>query len=88
MNKKTLLATAIILITLGINTGCASRIEYVSQPLPLPVRPILPPVTANDLECVSDTAYDALVNRETLLRHYAEDLETIISSTHVEFSND
>lgn len=88
MNKRTLLATAIILITLGINTGCASRIEYISQPLPLPVRPVLPHVNASDLECISDTTYSALVNRETLLRHYAEDLEIIISSTHVESSND
>lgn len=60
--------------------GCSSH--YVSQPLPLPVRPVLPAVYQGDLSCLSDDTYARLVERERMRREYTERLEAIIQSTH------
>lgn len=75
------LAAAIILISIG--NGCAApEVRYVIDPLPLPARPVLPALSADDLACISIDAYHRLVERERLRREYAEKLEEIIKATH------
>ncbi len=64
--------------------GCARQPIYVTEPLPLPVRPLLPSVYAHELDCISNDTYQRLVTRELKRRQYAETLETIIQSTHKE----
>ncbi|KMQ75342.1 hypothetical protein [Marinobacter subterrani] len=64
-------------------TGCTTpAIEYVTTPLPVPPRPELPSVSGEQLQCLSDETYTALVNRDRQRRDYAELLESIIQSTH------
>lgn len=70
-----------ILIMLLALSNCTS-VQYVSQPLPLPARPVLPVVYQGDLSCLSDETYARIVERERLRREYAERLEVIIQSTH------
>ncbi|GEM_PF-1209458 len=70
-------------------SGCATPpAEVVTVPvvvaLESPPRPILPPVPADDLKCLSVETYETLVTRQRLLRQYAEELEGIIQSTHTE----
>lgn len=70
----------IILLSLLL-AGCCET-QYITRPLPLPERPILPVVEASELSCVSDDAYYRLVQRERLRREYAETCEAIVKSTH------
>jgi hypothetical protein len=62
--------------------GCTPPVRQVSQPLPLPERPLLPRVYDAELSCLSDETYRRVVERERLRREYAETLETIIRATH------
>lgn len=84
MLKRSKLAAAIIFLTLT-STGCATRTEYQLAPLPMPPRPDLPRLDAADLECLSDDAYDRLVRRDLARRHYSDELEAVIRSTHLEY---
>lgn len=71
-----------VLLTL-LMAGCAApRVEHVSVPLPMPVRPELPGIKGADLQCLSDDAYRTLVRRDRMRREYAEQLEAVILSTH------
>lgn len=63
-------------------SGCAQPTRHVSQPLPLPERPLLPRVYEAELSCLSAETYRRVVERERLRREYAETLEIIIRSTH------
>ena len=76
-----LMAAATILMVFG--SGCTvSEKRYVTEPLPLPVRPVLPQLSADEAACLSDETYRRLVDRDRLRREYAEKLEVIIRSTH------
>lgn len=86
-----MLIAAIILTAIG--NGCAAKIivppvapetitKSVVAPLSLPERPVLPPLSAEDVLCLSDDAYRRLVVRDRLRRQYAEGLEAIIRATH------
>ena len=61
------------LLALALLAGCAApRIEY--RPIPdglIPEKPALPTVSADELHCLSDDAYTALVERDRLLRDYS-----------------
>jgi hypothetical protein len=74
------LAAAIILTTLG--SGCAPEIRYVTAPLPLPERPVLPRLTAEEMACLRPEVYERWVRRDLGRRQYCETLETIIRRTH------
>tara|TARA_B100000287_G_C20639422_1_gene782925 strand:- start:729 stop:947 length:219 start_codon:yes stop_codon:yes gene_type:complete len=64
-------------------SGCTTTVtRYVTTPLPLPDRPALPPVSNDDLQCLSPAAYERLLMRQRLRRDYTEELETIIKGTH------
>lgn len=63
--------------------GCAPTIEtqYVTRPLDRPVRPALPKVPAQELDCLTEPTYQKLYDRQRLITDYAVTLETIIDST-------
>lgn len=76
------LATAsVIILSLA---GCATKTEtlLLQEPLPLPDRPILPLTPSEEMQCLSDEAYEALAARDAILRKHTERLESIIRSTH------
>ncbi|PIQ38945.1 MAG: hypothetical protein COW58_14410 [Thalassolituus sp. CG17_big_fil_post_rev_8_21_14_2_50_53_8] len=75
-NARLPMVIAAILITLG-NSGCSS-VRYKPVTLPVPARPVLPPITAADLECLNDETYRALATRQRLMREYTEELEAIL----------
>lgn len=68
----------------ALGSGCASEphMAYFAAPLARPQRPSLPPLTREDLACLTPDAYARLWRREALRRHYAEKLEAIIEATH------
>jgi hypothetical protein len=66
-----------------IGSGCTST-QYVIEPLLLPQRPVLPSLSAADVSCLSGAVYRRLVERERLRREFAEKLEAVILSTHVD----
>jgi hypothetical protein len=84
MNKK------IILTSLLLLSGCSlfqekkpvDKLVYVTTPLYAPARPTLPTWKGDDMECLSDEMKDKIRDRDLLRKQYAEQLETIINSTH------
>ena len=46
------------------------------------MRPALPAINAEELQCLTDDVYRRLADRNRLQRQYAETLEIIIQSTH------
>jgi hypothetical protein len=63
------------------SAGCATTTEYRPVELPLPDRPTLPTLQAGDLQCLSDAAYQGLVERDARLQAHVERLEAIILTT-------
>lgn len=76
---KLVLAAA---ITLNAACSTTTTTEYVQTPLPVPDRPTLPTVVADDLMCLGDEAYEALAVRDTQLQEHVRRLEAIIRTTH------
>lgn len=61
--------------------GCATNPTPVTLPpvhLPLPALPVLPVVPEGDIMCLPDSAYNALVERDSKLRAHVQELRTII----------
>lgn len=77
-----LLIVALLAVTVSLPACSTQPVRYVSEPLPLPVPPVLPALTADDLACLSDDAYRRLVLRDMQRRQYAETLQAIIRATH------
>ena len=50
--------------------------------LQLPARPVLPAIKAEEVKCLSDDTNSRVAERNRLQRQYAEEMETIILSTH------
>lgn len=72
-----------------VTSGCSiltptpvEKLVYIRTPLVRPNRPILPTLNSDELECLSPNAKQKLYNRDLIRKHYAEDLESIIDSTH------
>lgn len=67
--------------------GCAPDVRVVPVPVDLtgrlPVRPVLPTVTAEEVACLTEPAYQRLYDRQRLLREYAEQCEAIVKATGV-----
>jgi hypothetical protein len=55
---------------------------FVQEPLPLPDRPTVPTVSADDLQCLSDDAYESLAVRDQVRVEHIRRLEAIIRTTH------
>lgn len=68
-----------VLLICMLLAGCASKPTTFS--LAKPPRPILPTIPAEQLECLPDDTYRAIVMRDSLRRWYAEELEAVIEST-------
>lgn len=83
MNRMHWIAVAAI-IWIAIGSGCAARhgeppvAEVLRVPPYVPLRPVLPRLSADDLSCLSDDVYRRLVTRQRLRREYAEQLEAIL----------
>ena len=75
-------AVAIILTTIGVSS-CTHTV-YQTVPLPSLARPVLPPVSSDDLECLSDDTYNTLYQRENAILDYAEELEAVINAANRE----
>ena len=82
-----MLAVATILMAIGSGlAGCTSapEVRYIQEPLTLPPRPVLPRLSADDVQCLTADAYRRLVTRDMGRRQYAEELEAVIRSTQGE----
>lgn len=55
---------------------------------PLPQRPLLPVISAGEMQCLSDETYTKLATREWLRRQHIELLELIITGPQQEASHD
>lgn len=67
--------TILVAGCLGI-TACAPKpIEFTARQLPCPPSPELPLILEVELEGLSDSAYERLVERELRLREYIRLLE-------------
>lgn len=82
MMRRSKLATAIILITIGAS-GCTHTV-YQTVPLPIVERPLLPAIPAHELTCLSNDTYQVLYQRENAILNYAEELEAVINAANRE----
>ena len=86
--------TLVMILALALLAGCSlvpEREVYLTEPLPLPERPLLPTVAAGqwvDMErnghplvCLPPPQYADLADRDAALRGHVERLERIIRST-------
>ena len=80
--RRSKLATAIILITIGAS-GCTHTV-YQTVPLPIVERPLLPAIPAHELTCLSNDTYQVLYQRENAILNYAEELEAVINAANRE----
>lgn len=80
--QSILLLVAMLAVMIVLPACSQAPVRYVSEPLPLPPPPVLPALTADDLACLSDDAYQRLVLRDMWRRQYAETLQAIIRATH------
>lgn len=74
------LASAII-----SSSGCSTTTTepvFVQEPLPVPDRPNLPRIPSAELECLTDAAYEALVERDATQAEHIKRLEAILRTTH------
>ena len=76
-----LLAVAVITLTILGSACTAQEIRYVSTPLELPERPVLPAIKEPELKDLSDETYRKLEERDRERRQYSERLENVIKST-------
>lgn len=83
MSRKLLLALALAAATTFLSS-CShlERLVFVSEPLPLPDRPELPRIPADELMTISDEAFESLVRRDVLQAQHIIRLEAIIRTTH------
>jgi hypothetical protein len=70
------------LIALLLTACAAPQVVYKPVPLSMPDRPTLPTIQGEALQCLSDAAYTAIVERDRARKLYAEQLEAVIESTH------
>jgi len=86
MSKAGLMLVSAIILTITAS-GCAAfrpapEVRYVTRPLPLPAKPVLPRIKEWELSCLSDVTYHNLADRDRLRREYGEELAVIIQATH------
>ena len=81
MLSRKLRIAAITLLLAG--SGCAHNpVIAPPVPLPLPARPDLPTLPPGALDCVGQSDYEALVERDVKQTAHIKKLEAIILSTH------
>ena len=67
----------------SVDMGDQGRVVYVSTPLPLPPKPEIPKIKGSDMKCLTPTVQWELKNRDTIMKDYISELETIIKSTNL-----
>jgi hypothetical protein len=79
-----IICSALILSSCGLikEKPPVEKLVYVTTPLPLPSRPILPTWSGSDMQCLSDETKVKVRNRDLFRKQYAEMLEEIIKTTH------
>ena len=79
--KKLSVTLALVAATILSLSGCCS---VVPDPVKIPVPPPItyPNISAEELACLSDKAYEALAVRDTMCRERVKTLEDIIKSTY------
>lgn len=82
MSRNLLSALALGAAIILANGCTVTETVFLQEPLPIPDRPALPRISATDLECLSDEAYEALVKRDAMQAAHIERLEAIILTTH------
>jgi hypothetical protein len=75
---KPLLLAALLLLS-----GCTTAYRYVAVPPGLiPPRAELPAISSDQLQCLTDETYTALVTRERLLLDELDDYRALIWNKH------
>lgn len=69
--KRSLLAMSLMIL------GSCAVVESEKVSIPLPHRPVLPPINGEELACLSDDTYNKLIDRFMQLRRYSEKLEVL-----------
>lgn len=82
LKQAVFVAVAIVAITaiVALLTGCATH-GYIYRPIPadmIPPAPEVPKIKAEELQCLSDDAYERLANRDRLRKQYAEELRALL----------
>jgi len=72
-----------LLLLAALLSGCTPVVQtvYLQTELTRPPRPVLAKVKAAELECLSDSVYQRLFDRQNAITEYAILLEAIIDST-------
>ena len=82
MSRKLLSALAVVIVATLSSCSAVERLVFVQEPLPLPDRPELPRIPADELMSISDEAFESLVRRDVLQAQHILRLEAIIKTTH------
>lgn len=82
MSRMRLIALALVIAATLNNCAPLERLVLVQEPLPLPDRPELPRIPADELMAISDEAFESLVKRDVLQAQHILRLEAIIKTTH------
>lgn len=79
---RSIRALASIVLAVAL-IGC-TRVEVRSVPvaLPVPARPLLPPVAPAAVQCLAPDTYTTLVNRERAYKTWGLQLEAIIQANN------
>lgn len=88
LKQAVFVAVAIVALTaiVALLTGCATH-SYIYRPIPaemIPPAPEVPKIKAEELQCLSDDAYERLANRDRLRKQYAEELRALLGDGHGE----
>jgi hypothetical protein len=66
-----------------ILTGCCSQPVYEKPKISLPIVPVLPEVSSQEVSCLSKETFTNLARRELKLRDYSEKCITILKEVTV-----
>ena len=79
---KSIVLSAVIVITLSSCYLFPTRSVYVSVPLPIPVEPQWVKIDAKNLECLANDTYERILTRDLQHVGYESRLNAILRSTH------
>ena len=82
MSRRLLSVLAVVIVATLSSCSVVERMVFVQEPLPLPDRPELPRIPADELMSISDEAFESLVRRDVLQAQHILRLEAIIRTTH------
>lgn len=82
LKQAVFVAVAIV----ALLTGCTTH-SYIYRPIPanlIPLEPEVPKIKAEELQCLSDSAYERLANRDRMRKQYADELRALLGDGHGE----